>query len=216
MKNIKKIKNMDDVEKELSIILICDKKAKSDISITQIFDFLSESIEYSIQNNLEIQKRTGLNKILGKYKLAKLLSKGSYTKVNQIPGFPPKVDLGDFESAELRLKTAITAFKLHSGPFGYHSVFGELEKKQWEKIHSMLAAFLFGYIDIFGDEKIRFQKDKEYKKESIQAERNENQQRHYNKNQSKEGKQSPPNKKWKNKRKNYNHKGNRNHGGETK
>lgn len=214
MKNLKKMKTLDEVEKELTIILATDKKPKFDISITQVFDFLSESIESSIQNVTLLQKRSGLNKILGKYKLAKLFSKGSYSKVNQIPGFPPKFDLGDPHAAEIRLKTAITAFKLHSGPFSEHVVFGELEKKQWEKIHSMLASFLFSYIELFGDEKIRYLKEKEMKREQAFQEKMESQHKHSNK--SKDGKNHYPNKKWKNKKKHYHQKSNKNSGGDKK
>jgi len=211
MKSTLKLKTIDDIEKELSIIITCEKKQKSDITLSQIFDFLAESIELSIQGVGYTTKRTTVNKLLGKYKFAKLISTGHYTKANQIPGFPPR-DLGDPESAQLRLKTSLTAFKLHSGPFADHPVFGELDKKQWEKIHGILSSFLFGYIQLFGDEKLRFAKDRENKKERNFSEKKQN--HHQRKNEDK-GESKPSghnNRKWKNKKKSH-YKGNKNQGG---
>ncbi|MCG6142347.1 DUF1569 domain-containing protein [Leptospira bourretii] len=210
MKSILKLKTIDDIERELSIIVACEKKQKADISLSQIYDFLAESIELSIQRIGSTNKRNTINKLLGKYKFAKLISKGNYTKANQIPGFPPK-DLGDADSALLRLKTSLTAFKLHSGPFAEHSVFGELDKKQWERIHGILAVFLFGYIQLFGDEKLRFAKDREQRKEKTFSEK-----KHNHPQKKKDDRDSKPNghnnRKWKNKKKSH-HKGNKNQGG---
>lgn len=210
MKSILKLKTIDDIERELSIIVACEKKQKADISLSQIYDFLAESIELSIQKIGSTNKRNTINKLLGKYKFAKLISKGNYTKTNQIPGFPPK-DLGDADSALLRLKTSLTAFKLHSGPFAEHSVFGELDKKQWERIHGILAVFLFGYIQLFGDEKLRFAKDREQRKEKTFSEK-----KHHHPQKKKDDRDSKPNghnnRKWKNKKKSH-HKGNKNQGG---
>ncbi|MCW7490534.1 DUF1569 domain-containing protein [Leptospira meyeri] len=210
MKSILKLKTIDDIERELSIIVACEKKQKADISLSQIYDFLAESIELSIQRIGSTNKRNTINKLLGKYKFAKLISKGNYTKANQIPGFPPK-DLGDADSALLRLKTSLTAFKLHSGPFAEHSVFGELDKKQWERVHGILAIFLFGYIQLFGDEKLRFAKDREQRKEKAFSEK-----KHHQPQKKKDDRDSKPNghnnRKWKNKKKSH-HKGNKNQGG---
>ncbi|EKJ85990.1 uncharacterized protein DUF1569 [Leptospira meyeri] len=210
MKSILKLKTIDDIERELSIIVACEKKQKADISLSQIYDFLAESIELSIQRIGSSNKRNTINKLLGKYKFAKLISKGNYTKANQIPGFPPK-DLGDADSALLRLKTSLTAFKLHSGPFAEHSVFGELDKKQWERVHGILAIFLFGYIQLFGDEKLRFAKDREQRKEKAFSEK-----KHHQPQKKKDDRDSKPNghnnRKWKNKKKSH-HKGNKNQGG---
>ncbi|MGV3666060.1 MAG: DUF1569 domain-containing protein [Leptospira bouyouniensis] len=215
MKSILKLKTMDDIEKELSIILSCEKKQKSDITLSQIFDFLAESIELSIQGIGSTSKRSTINKLLGKYKFAKLISSGHYTKTNQIPGFPPR-DLGDPESAQLRLKTSLTAFRLHSGPFADHPVFGDLDKKQWEKIHGILASFLFGYIQLFGDEKLRFAKDRESKKDRNLSDKKQN--HHHQKKKEDRGDSKPSghnSRKWKNKKKSH-YKGNKNQGGGQK
>ncbi|MCG6146248.1 DUF1569 domain-containing protein [Leptospira bandrabouensis] len=212
MKSTLKLKTIDDIERELSIIVVCEKKQKADITLSQVYDFLAESIELSIQRIGSATKRNTINKILGKYKFAKLLSKGSYTKANQIPGFPLK-DLGDAESALLRLKTSLTAFKLHSGPFADHPVFGELDKKQWERIHGILAAFLFGYIQLYGDDKLRFAKDREQKKEKAFADKKQHQ--HHHQQKKKDDRDTKPSghnsRKWKNKKKPHN-KGNKNQG----
>lgn len=211
MKSTLKLKTIDDIERELSIIIACEKKQNADISLSQVYDFLAESIELSIQRIGSTNKRNTINKILGKYKFAKLLSKGSYTKANQIPGFPPK-DLGDPDSALLRLKTSLTAFKLHSGPFAEHSVFGELDKKQWERIHGILATFLFAYIQLYGDEKLRFAKDREQKKEKAFADKRQ----HNHPQKKKDDHETKPSghnsRKWKNKKKPHN-RGNKNQGG---
>lgn len=213
MKSTLKLKTIDDIERELSIIIACEKKQKADVSLTQVYDFLAESIELSIQRIGSTNKRNTINKLLGKYKFAKLISTGNYTKANQIPGFPPK-DLGDSDSALLRLKTSLTAFKLHSGPFAEHSVFGELDKKQWERIHGILGAFLFGYIQLYGDEKLRFAKEREQKKEKAFADKKHHHHNHPQK--KKEDQETKPsghnNRKWKNKKKTH-HKGNKNQGG---
>ncbi|XDD48462.1 DUF1569 domain-containing protein [Leptospira sp. WS39.C2] len=216
MKSILKLKTIDDIEKELSIIISCEKKQKADITLSQIFDFLAESIELSIQGVGFKTKRSAVNKLLGKYKFAKLISKGHYTKTNQIPGFPPK-DLGDPDSAQLRLKTSLTAFKLHSGPFADHPVFGDLDKKQWEKIHGILASFLFSYIQLFGDEKLRFIKDRENKKDRNFSDKRQNQ-NHNQKKKEERGDSKPSghnSRKWKNKKKSH-YKGNKNQGGGLK
>ncbi|TGL62506.1 DUF1569 domain-containing protein [Leptospira jelokensis] len=216
MKSNLKLKTIDDIERELTIILACERKQKSDITLSQIFDFLAESIEVSIQGISYNKKRTTINKLLGKYKFAKLISTGNYTKANQIPGFPPR-DLGDAQAAELRLKTSLTAFKLHSGPFAEHQVFGELDKKQWERVHSILATYLFGYIQLFGDEKLRFLKDRENKKDKNFAEKKH----HHHQGQKKKedrGDTKPSghnSRKWKNKKK-FHYKGNKNQGGGPK
>ncbi|EMY59843.1 DUF1569 domain-containing protein [Leptospira terpstrae] len=210
MKSILKLKTIEDIDRELSIIIACEKKQKADISLSQVYDFLAESIELSIQRIGSTNKRNTINKLLGKYKYAKLLSKGNYTKANQIPGFPPK-DLGDADSALLRLKTSLTAFRLHSGPFAEHSVFGELDKKQWERIHAILAVFLFGYIQLYGDEKLRFAKEREQRKEKSFTEK-----KHNHPQKKKDDRDIKPSghnsRKWKNKKKPH-HKGNKNQGG---
>ncbi|TGK92845.1 DUF1569 domain-containing protein [Leptospira brenneri] len=213
MKLTLKLKTIDDIERELSIIVACEKKQKADVTLTQVYDFLAESIELSIQRIGVASKRSTVNKLLGKYKFAKLISKGAYTKASQIPGFPSK-DLGDTESALLRLKTSLTAFKLHSGPFAEHSVFGELDKKQWERIHGILAMFLFGYIQLYGDEKLRFAKERELKKEKAFADKKHH--HHHQQQKKKDDHDTKPsghnNRKWKNKKKTH-HKGNKNQGG---
>ncbi|TGL55606.1 DUF1569 domain-containing protein [Leptospira kemamanensis] len=217
MKSSLKLKTIDDIERELSIILTCEKKQKSDITLSQIFDFLAESIELSIQGISYNKKRSAVNKLLGKYKFAKLISTGNYTKANQIPGFPPK-DLGDSEAAQLRLKTSLTAFKLHSGPFAEHQVFGELDKKQWERVHSILATYLFGYIQLFGDEKLRFLKDRENKKEKNFSEKKQHNHQHQQNKKEDRGDTKPSghnSRKWKNKKKSH-YKGNKNQGGGPK
>ncbi|MDF3820305.1 DUF1569 domain-containing protein [Leptospira sp. 96542] len=218
MKTNLKFKSIDEVEIELKIISACERKQKSDITLSQIFDFLAESIELSIQTAGDNSQRGTLNKILGKYKLAKLFSIGGISSVNQVPGFPPKNDLGDENLALLRLKTALTAFKLHSGPFGLHLSYGVLDKKQWEKVHSYLAGFLFGYIKLFGDEKLRFQIERESKKERMHLERKQTHQSQTDtavQKKPEKNQNGNPNRKWKNKKKNY-HKGNRNQGGNQK
>jgi|JI10StandDraft_1071094.scaffolds.fasta_scaffold231197_2 hypothetical protein len=215
MKNQIKLRNISEVEAELNIIISCQRKPKFDITIFQIFEFISTSIESSIQG-AGLKSTVGFwNRFLGKYKFAKLISSGSYTKVNQISGFPTKSESGDEKSAETRLKTALTAFKLHSGPFGEHPVYGDLDKKQWERVISLLSSYLFGYIQLEGDEKLRYLKEKEAKREKFEQIKHDQREVKYNKENipSREG--SNPknnNRRWKNKKKNH-YKGNRNQGG---
>ncbi|TGN19704.1 DUF1569 domain-containing protein [Leptospira idonii] len=221
-----KLKQLKDVENELSIILACERKPKYDLSIFQILEFIAEAIETSIQSAGNKSSAGALKRFVGKYKLAKLLSKGAYTRASQINGFPTKMETGDDKSAETRLKTALTAFKLHSGPFGAHPVYGDLDKKQWEKVHSILASFLFGYIKLEGDEKIRFIKEKEAKREKFANEKrdtkkHQHQHQHHPNPKEKENKEGGgqhhhhnQNKKWKNKKRHY--KGNKNNGGGNK
>ncbi len=215
MKNPLKLRNISDVEDELNIIISCQHRPKYDLSIFQIFEFISSNIEYSIQNAGSKSSVGFWNRFVGKYKFAKLVSSGNYTKANQIMGFPNKVETGDLRSAETRLKTALTAFKLHSGPFGEHPVYGALDKKQWEKILSILSSFLFGYIELEGDEKLRYLKDKEAKREKVEQVKQDIRENQYLKEASgsRDGNQHKNNnRRWKNKKKS-NYKGNKNHGG---
>ncbi|WP_411821397.1 DUF1569 domain-containing protein [Leptospira sp. 'Mane'] len=210
MKTPLKFKQLGDVENELGIILACDRKPKYDLTIFQIFDFVSAQIESSIQSATNSNHAGLFARFMGKYKFAKLLTSGSFTKANQIFGFPQKKESGDEKISETRLKTAITAFKLHSGPFGFHPVYGDLDKKQWEKFHSILAGFLFGYISLEGDEKIRFFKEKEAKREKFAQDKIESQ--HSKHREVKEGQNNHnPNRKWKSRKRN-NYKGNKNGG----
>ena len=143
MKPPLKLKNISEVEAELNIIILSQHRPKYDLTVFQIFEFLSLNIESSIQS-AGLKNTVGFwNRFLGKYKFAKLISSGNYSKANQISGFPSKPEQGDEKSAETRLKTALTAFKLHSGPFGEHPVYGVLDKKQWERVLSLLSSFLF-------------------------------------------------------------------------
>ncbi len=219
MKNTIKLRNLDEVEKELNIITACKKSQKYDLTIYQIFDFLATSIETSIQS-AGLKSAVGVwNKFVGKYKYAKLISSGTYTKANQIFGFPNKIETGDDKSSEIRLKTAITAFRLHSGPFGEHPIYGELDKKQWEREISILCGFLFGYLELEGDERLRFNKEKEAKKEKFEQIKQEQRENSYKKSaqQGREGaanKNQNNNRRWKNKKKN-NFKGNKNQGGSS-
>lgn len=203
-----KIETISDLELELDIILSCNKRPKKQLSISQVFDFLAESIENSIQSESRTEELGFLQKIYAKYQLNKILSYGGFKKESQIQNFPGPINDLDPKLSESRLKTAITAFKLHSGPFGAHSIYGQLEKDKWEKILSYLSFFLFSYIELENDEKIRFSKEKEAKKERLFSEKGKNnhsdgskqQTHHHNKN-----------KHWKNKKKHP--KGNRNHQG---
>jgi hypothetical protein len=209
-----KLKNISEVEAELNIIISCQHKPKYDLSVFQVYEFIAASIESSIQN-AGLKSSVGIwNKFLGRYKFAKLISSGSYTKASQIAGFPNRTETGEEKSAETRLKTALTAFKLHSGPFGEHPIYGNLDKKQWERVISILSAFLFGYIDLEGDEKLRFFKEKEAKREKFEQVKQDQRESLYTKDHGAREGSHPKgnNRRWKNKKKN-NYKGNKNQGG---
>jgi hypothetical protein len=213
MKAPLKLKNIAEVESELNIIISCQRRPKFDLTIYQIFEFIASNIEASIQN-AGLKSSVGIwNTFLGKYKFAKLTASGLYTKANQIAGFPSKVEAGDEKSGENRLKTALTAFKLHSGPFGGHPVYGDLDKKQWEKVISILSGFMFGYIELEGDEKLRFFKEKEAKREKFEQVKQDQRETSYTKESNSRDGSHPKsnNRRWKNKKKN-NYKGNRNQG----
>lgn len=218
MKVQRKLKTIPEVETEFNIIIECDKKSTNGLTIYQMYEFIASSIETSIQSAGLDSGRGLWNGFLGKYKLAKLLSKGTYTKSNQIFGFPSKAESGDEKSAETRLKTAFTAFQLHSGPFGQHPVYGDLDKMQWEKIHSIVSGFLFSHIELRGDEKIRFFKEKEAGREKFAQDKES--QRNNSQGRDRTDRDGNPirnnnNRRWKNKKKN-NYKGNSNEGGGTK
>ncbi len=209
-----KLKDISEVEAELGIITACNHRPKYDLTVFQIYEFISLSIESSIQNAGSKSAVGFWNKFLGRYKFAKLLSSGNYTRANQISGFPMKVEAGDEKSAETRLKTALTAFKLHTGPFGEHPVYGDLDKKQWERVISILSSFLFSYIELEGDEKVRFLKDKEAKREKFEQGKQDRRENQYLKDASNSREGNPHknnNRRWKNKKKN-NYRGNKNQG----
>ncbi|MDZ4726355.1 MAG: DUF1569 domain-containing protein [Leptospira sp.] len=218
MKTQQKLRTITDVEYELSIITSCQKRSKMDLSIFQIFDFIGSFIESSIQS-AGLKSSVGIwNRFIGKYKFAKLMSIGVYTKATQINGFPNKSESGDEKYAENRLKTALTAFKLHSGPFGEHPVYGELDKKQWERVISILSGFLFSYIELEGDEKLRFYKEKESQREKHEQKKQDKRESTYLKEKGPRDGNQPnrnQNRNWKNKKKNH-YKGNKNQGGGPK
>ncbi|GBF51905.1 four helix bundle metalloprotein [Leptospira ryugenii] len=214
MKAPQKYKSISDVEDELNIIISCNRKPKYDLSIYQIMNFIAEFIELSIQSADQKRIFNTWHRIIGKYKFAKLMSSGFYSKASQVYGFPSKAESGDEKSAEMRLRTALTAFKLHSGPFGSHPIYGDLDKKQWEKVISILSGFLFGYIHLEGDEKARFLRDKELQKEKHEKRKQDQKESKYlsDKN-SKNHKHNNRNKNrnWKNKKRHHK-KDNRNQG----
>jgi len=194
MKPKAKLSNLNLVETELEIILACPRKPKTKLGIPQIFDFLAENIELSLQVEERKEELGFLQKILGRYKLKKVLSGNGFQKQSQIYNFPSSSGEFDPKVSESRLKTAITAFRLHSGPFGDHRIYGTLDKPEWEKLHCYLCEFMFSLIVLENDEKIRFQKEKEFKKEMHHKEQTDSPQRR-------------PNKHWKGKKRH--HKGNR-------
>jgi len=188
-----KLNSIEEAEKELEIILGSNCKSKNSLAPEHIFDFLAESIENSIQEHDTNIDNGFFQKIYGKYRLNKVLRREGYKTESEIFGFPNKLQTIDPKLAETRLKTAITAFKLHSGPFSEHPVYGPLDKSIWDKVLGYLSEFMFGYLDLQNDEKLRYMKDMENKKDRNQKDRNYTSNKNYRKK----------NRYWKNKKKNF-------------
>jgi hypothetical protein len=87
---------------------------------------------------------------------------GSWDPSWKFPELSSKSEEVEETAAMLRLKTALTAFKLHSGPFAKHPLFGNLDKDEWEGIHVKVAEYIVDKIDVEGKDKFRNGSDKKY------------------------------------------------------
>ncbi|WCL47710.1 DUF1569 domain-containing protein [Leptospira sp. GIMC2001] len=151
---MRKINTINDLEFECGLLEKCNHKTKSKISVSQLLNSVAEGIESSITGSSD-KTDSFISKIIKNFKLKKFSSQASWDPKWKIHGVPTEFSEGDWKDSLVRLKTSITAFKLHSGPFANHPDFGQLDKPSWEIVHLKVADYLLGQIEIEGREKFQ-------------------------------------------------------------
>jgi hypothetical protein len=148
-----RIRSFKDLEFECNLIERNSATSKMKITSAQVLDCIAQGIESSILYNPENQS-SFLQKIWDKFFLKKLAENESWNTAWKSPKIPKqKNDEADEKTSLLRLRTAITAFKLHSGPFSRHPAFGILDKNVWESIHLKVADYFLEQLEVDGRNK---------------------------------------------------------------
>lgn len=148
------IKSWKDLEFELGLLEKNTHSSANHLSIGQILDLLSSVIEESMSYK-EVENAGFFSNWISQFRLKKFMKEKSWTPKWKYPSIPQHHTEIDEETALLRLKTAITAFRLHSGPFALHPVFGRLDKPSWESKHLKVATYMLNCINIENREKIK-------------------------------------------------------------
>jgi hypothetical protein len=148
------IKSWKDLEFEIGFLEKNNHSSKNNLSVGQILDCLSTEIESSMSYTVE-ESQSFLKNWFSQFRLKKFEKENSWTPKWKFPELPKQHEEIDELGALLRLKTAITAFRLHSGPFSHHPLFGKLEKVNWETIHLKVATYLMACIEMENREKIK-------------------------------------------------------------
>jgi hypothetical protein len=187
MKRDIEIKSIQDLEQELYIIQKCEIVQDQHWRIQDALDSISREIEGSIADE-ELDSSDGWAKNL----LSKFLFRRALKNKNlNLEKSPTQNTEEDTKYSQIRLKTAITAFKLHSGPFSLHPKFGKLNKSEWEKWIGYITSISLGNIQIIGDEKLRkVQEERKTQKENFQNSKNseaprKNKKKHFRKHHHK-------------------------------
>lgn len=174
------IKNWKDLEFEIGLFDKCKYNSKNNLSVGQILNCLSQEIEASISYDA-VREENFYAKFRSRRKFKKFKTEETWDPKWNFPELPKThLETNALESI-LQLKTAMTAFRLHSGPFSNHPEFGGLDKLEWEMIHLRVARHLLGLIHLDGREKFNKQFHKKFSgKKKYYNNRNKK-----NKNQSK-------------------------------
>jgi hypothetical protein len=148
------IKSWKDLEFEIGFMEKNNHSSKTHLSVGQILNCLSTEIEYSM-SYVDLESQSFLKNWFSKYRLKKFEKESSWSPKWNFPEIPRQHEETDESDSLLRLKTAITAFRLHSGPFSHHPLFGKLEKLNWETIHLKVATYLIACIEMENREKLK-------------------------------------------------------------
>lgn len=147
-----RIKNFKDLEFECNLIERNSANCKINLTSAQVLDCIAHGIEASILYNAEGQS-SFLQKFWDKYFIKKFSEKDEWNNSWKLPKLPKTKVEGDEKASLLRLRTAITAFKLHTGPFSRHPAFGILDKPLWETIHIKVADHFLDQLEVDGRSK---------------------------------------------------------------
>jgi hypothetical protein len=109
-------------------------------SLAQVLVHCAQSVELSL-TGYPSPRGWVVRQVIGPRFMAKFLRQGfmSHDRAAPIPGAPP---LGEPTLAEgvARLRSAIRRFEAHEGPLAPHFAYGEVDKRSYEKLHSMHVA----------------------------------------------------------------------------
>lgn len=152
-----------DIEVLLSLIQKGKIKITNPKKVGAVFNCLANEIEKSLIYN-QSEDSNFVVKFIQKLRLQKLIKKKEW---NPSWKYPNCIELDkdtkiDLEEAILRLKIAITGFKLHTSSVAHHPLFGKLSKKDWELVHLVLASHLFQLINLYNNNKILNKNEKIY------------------------------------------------------
>lgn len=147
-----RIKNFKDLEFECNLIERNSANSKINLTSAQVLDCIAHEIESSILYNAESQS-SFLRKFWDKYFIKRFSEADNWNNSWKLPKIPKNKIDGDEKASLLRLRTAITAFKLHTGPFSRHPAFGILDKTVWETIHLKVADHFLDQLEVDGRSK---------------------------------------------------------------
>lgn len=156
-----RMKTLKDLEFEIGLLEKCKYSPKSDFSIAQLLTTLALNIEMSISYE-SVEEESFFAKILSTFRYKKFSKQESWDTGLRYPTIPAQLpaEEGDSE-ALLRLKTSLTAFRLHSGPWSIHPLFGKLDKSEWEAFHVRLGEYLMNQVDIEGRDRFQFPSERQ-------------------------------------------------------
>ena len=133
-----KLTSFDSVLAELDAVT---QKANVDAKpLASALAHCAQSIEYSLTAYPAMRSKL-FRSTIGRIAKRKFLKQGmmSHDTAAPILGAPvPKDETVD--SAVQRLRTAIDAFRAHSGPLASHLAYGECSRDEYEQLHSMHVA----------------------------------------------------------------------------
>jgi hypothetical protein len=186
MKRNLEIKSIQELEQELYIIQKCEIIADAEWNVQDALNGISREIEGSIADEEVVSNQSWAKKLLSKFLFKRAISNKNFslTKMGAIEAEDPN-------DSQIRLRTAITAFKLHSGPFALHPKYGKLNKSDWEKWIGYISTISLGNLKIVGDEGLRkaqedrkIQKEKKHSNHSLENNR-KNKKKHFRKHHHK-------------------------------
>ncbi len=122
---------------DLQSLYLLPMKTTGDWNLSQIFNHLAQSIEYSMTGYPE-HKSNGFKNTLGHSVFSVFAYRGKMTHdlVEPIPG-APLLDAGNKLSAFSRLLTTLDDFKRFKGLLQPHFAYGELTHQQYTWAHVM-------------------------------------------------------------------------------
>ena len=108
--------------------------------IPQVLEHCAQSIEYSITGYPKLMPWI-FRATIGRMAKRKFLADGELSHDVAAPVLgAPGLSMRDTRQAAARLRSAISSFRVHEGPFAPHLAYGPCTKEEYEALHSMHVA----------------------------------------------------------------------------